>query len=106
MFSTGAPKGHKTPGCSVSLFHNLSNYDSHLFVKKLKGKIKCIPNNEEQSVSKQLTIFYTLAYVYKCKTTTEGKTVEVKRELRFIDSYRFTPTRLNALTENLDLIAS
>jgi len=51
-------------------------------------------------------LLFTLAYIYKFKTTTEGKTVEVKRELRFIDSYRFTPTRLNTLTKNLDLIAS
>ena len=32
------------------VFHNLSGYDSHLFIKTLgnsKGDICCIPNNEE-----------------------------------------------------------
>ena len=33
------------------IFHNLSGYDSHLFIKQLgksKGNINCIPNNEEK----------------------------------------------------------
>lgn len=36
------------------IFHNLSGYDSHLFVKNLgksEGAIKCIPNNEEKYIS-------------------------------------------------------
>ena len=36
------------------LFHNLSGYDSHLFIKKLSGssgKLNCIPNNEEKYIS-------------------------------------------------------
>ena len=40
------------------IFHNLSGYDSHLFIKKLSKasdnngeKIKCIPNNEEKYIS-------------------------------------------------------
>ena len=42
---------------SVSVFfHNLSGYDSHLFIKKLgspdkKENIDCIPNNEEKYIS-------------------------------------------------------
>ena len=33
------------------IFHNLSGYDSHLFIKNLgktQGQIDCIPNNEEK----------------------------------------------------------
>jgi len=40
------------------IFHNLSGYDSHLFIKKLKGgcedkneTIKCIPKNEENYIT-------------------------------------------------------
>ena len=36
------------------IFHNLANYDSHLFLLNLgksEGSIKYIPNNEEKYVS-------------------------------------------------------
>ena len=36
------------------IFHNLSGYDSHLFIKNLgvsEGNINCIPNNEEKYIS-------------------------------------------------------
>ena len=41
----------KKPKFTPVFFHNLSGYDSHLFVTKLgksKGDITCIPNNEEK----------------------------------------------------------
>jgi len=43
------------------IFHNLSGYDSHLFIKNLgktQGQIDCIPNNEDKyiSFSKVLTM--------------------------------------------------
>ena len=42
-------------------FHNLSGYDSHLFIRNLgktEGNIKCIPNNEERytSFSKDIVV--------------------------------------------------
>ena len=38
------------------VFHNLSNYDSHLFIKKMfiknpEERLECIPNNEEKYIS-------------------------------------------------------
>ena len=36
------------------LFHNLSGYDSHLFVKRLAdtpGEVRCIPENEEKYIT-------------------------------------------------------
>ena len=70
-------------------FHNLSGYDSHLFVKNLgqtEGNIKCIPNNEEKYIS-----FTKEIYV--------GKT---KVDLRFIDTCKFMPSSLDKLASNLD----
>src|SRR6218665_1828569 len=72
---------YKIPKFIPVVFHNLSCYDSHLFVKKLRGsqgeKIKCIPNNEE-------------------------KESIVRRELRFIDSFRFMSSSLDSLSKNLN----
>ncbi|XP_065639641.1 uncharacterized protein LOC136072363 [Hydra vulgaris] len=91
----------------IPVFHNLSNYDSHLFIKKLSGvgkseggkseggKLNCIPNNEEKyiSFSKELKVNEF--------TNKEGKKVEVKLQLRFHDSFRFMAASLNSLTKNL-----
>ena len=37
---------YKKPKFTPVVFHNLSGYDSHLFIKNLGGNIDCIPNNE------------------------------------------------------------
>jgi len=80
------------------IFHNLSGYDSHLFIKKLDRngeQIKCIPNNEEKyiSFSKEVVVDEFL--------NKEKKHVQVKRELRFLDSFRFMASSLDALSKNL-----
>ena len=44
----------KKPKFTPVIFHNISGYDSHLFVKNLgksEGNIKCIANNEEKYIS-------------------------------------------------------
>ncbi|XP_048583266.1 uncharacterized protein LOC116615318 [Nematostella vectensis] len=74
------------------VFHNLSGYDSHLFIKNLgtsEGGINCIPNNEEKYISftKQIVV--------------EGKQVDMKRDIRFIDSFRFMATSLDSLVGDL-----
>ena len=90
---------YKTPEFIPVIFHNLSSYDSHLFIKKLactmKGKLSCIPSNEEKyiSFSKEIKVG---EYTKK-----DGKTREVKRKLRFIDSFKFMRSSLKDLTDNL-----
>ena len=45
---------YKKPKFIPVVFHNLSGYDSHLFIKNLgvsEGKINCIPTNEEKYIS-------------------------------------------------------
>ncbi len=80
------------------IFHNLSGYDAHLFIKNLgvsKGKINCIPNNKEKYIS------FTKEVEVDKFVNKEGKEVPVKRELRFIDSAKFMASSLANLVENL-----
>ena len=45
---------YRKPNFTPVVFHNLSGYDSHLFVTNLgfsMGDIDCIPNNEERYIS-------------------------------------------------------
>ena len=86
---------YRIPKLFPVIFHNLSGYDSHLFIKKLsRGKLKCIPNNEVKyiSFSKEIKVGEFMK---------EGKTIEVKQELRFIDSFRFMASSLESLSKNL-----
>src|SRR5688572_3333701 len=90
---------YKVPKFFPVLLHNLSGYDSHLFIKKLRGadneKINCIPCNEERYIS------FSREVIVDKFINKENKEVEVKRELRFIDSFRFMPSSLDALSRNL-----
>ena len=47
-------KNYQIPKFFPVIFHNLTGYDSHIFVKNLgvtDGLIDCIPNNEEKYIS-------------------------------------------------------
>ena len=88
----------KVPKFIPIIFHNLSGYDSHLFITNLSkspGEIKCIPQTEEKYISFSKTI---VVGTFQDK---EGKTREVKRELHFIGSYKFTLSSLNDLVKNM-----
>ena len=87
----------KKPKFTPVIFHNLSGYDAHLFVKNLgvsEGNIKCIPNNEEKyiSFSKEIVVD---------SYEKDGKKVEVKHEIRFLDSFKFMASSLAGLVDNL-----
>ena len=93
------------------IFHNLTGYDSHIFVKNLgvtEGLINCIPNNEEKYISFTKTIEvdrFTPSKDEKTSDKTSDKKVEeviVKREIRFIDSFKFMASSLDRLVANLD----
>ena len=71
------------------IFHNLSGYDSHLFIKQLSkshGSIKCIPNNEEKYIS-----------FSKSLTMDEKKRIEIG----YIDSFKFMASSIDSLSKNL-----
>ena len=78
----------------------MCGYDSHLFIKTLvnsEGDISCIPNNEENYIS------FTKQVIVDKFVNKEGKEINVKRELRFIDSLRFMAARLDKLSRNLKI---
>ena len=89
---------YKKPKFIPVVFHNLSGYDSHLFIKNLgftDGNIDCIPNNEEKYIS------FTKNTVTGSYTNKEGKTKPIKHKIRFIDSFKFMSTSLESLVNNL-----
>ena len=80
------------------VFHNLSGYDSHLFIKNLgfsEGNIDCIPNNDERYIG------FTKEIQIGSYTNKEGKTKPLHHWVRFIDSFKFTAASLDSLVDNL-----
>ena len=89
---------YRLPKFYPVIFHNLSGYDSHLFIKNLgksEGKIDCIPNNEEKYIS------FTKEILVDKFIDEEGEEREVKRKIRFIDSFKFMAASLDSLVKNL-----
>ena len=92
-------KYRKPKNISV-FFHNLSGYDSHLFIKKLgtpnkNENIDCIPNNEEKYVSFSKTIV-TGQYTNK-----KGEVKDKTFKIVFKDSLKFMSSSLGVLVNNL-----
>ena len=86
------------PKFTPVIFHNLSGYHSHLFVKNLgksEGNIKCIPNNEEKYIS------FSKDIVVGEYEKDKKKNHEIKHEIRFIDSFKFMASSLDSLVGNL-----
>ena len=78
----------------------MSGYGSHVFIKTLEnsvGVISCIPNNEENYIP------FTKQVIVDKFVNKKGKKVNVKRELRFIDSLRFMVSSLDKLSSNLKI---
>ena len=124
----------KKPKFIPVIFHNLQNYDSHLFIKNLgvsEGEIDCIPNTEEKYISftKEIIVgkFESEKIITekqlqsKCKEniieceelpstseTSENpkykikELINVKKQIRFIDSFKFMQSSLGNLVKNLD----
>ena len=77
------------------IFHNLSGYDAHLFVKSLGSEndanIDCIPSTEEQYISFSKGIY-----------DGENGNKKFKCKIRFVDSFKFMSTRLDKFVGNLN----
>ena len=93
------------PKFTPVFFHNLQNYDAHLFVRALGLmdevlSIKCIPNNDEQYISFSLKFELKRITKWDFKTE-EWKEVVIQHEIRFLDSFKFTLAGLEGLVKNL-----
>ena len=97
---TGKFRGAACQLCNMNklrkpvIFHNLSGYDAHLFIRELSSvnevkneKITCIPNTEE----------HIIVDTFKIKK----KNIGIKFEIRFIDSFKFMASSLEKLVSNL-----
>ena len=93
---------YRIPDHIPIVFHNLSGYDAHLFIKELgrrfnKNDIGVIAENKEKYISFNVKINVKLAGVkYK-----DGTVVSKNIQLRFIDSCRFMASSLENLASNL-----
>ena len=89
---------YRKPNFTPITFHNLSGYDSHLFIKELGfsgGNIDCIPNNEEKYIS------FTKRIQVGSYTNKKGEIKPLHHQIRFIDSCKFMAASLDSLVNNL-----
>ena len=92
-------KYSKPKGVPV-FFHNLTGYDSHLFIKNLgssnpKENIECIPNNEEKYIT------FTKNIIVGQYTNKKGEVKDKTFKIVFKDSYKFMRSSIGALVNNL-----
>ena len=93
---------YKIPSYIPIVFHNLSGYDAHLFIRELGKKfntdrIRVIAENKEKYIT-----FSVDVVVGKYKDKKTGKEKERKIKLKFIDSVRFMAKSLDELSSNLE----
>ena len=91
------------PDYITIVFHNLSGYDAHLFIKELgrrfnKNDIGVIAENKEKCISFNFKINVKLAGVKNKDGTEVCKNIQ----LTFIDSRRFMASSPDKLASNLD----
>ena len=81
------------------VFHNLSGYDAHLFIKELAAsggsKMEVVAKNKEDYITFSIRVAVD-KYIDK-----NGVEKEKEIELRFIDSFKFMSSSLDSLTTNL-----
>ena len=79
------------------LFHNASTSDYHFIIEQLakefKDSLGCLGENTEKYITFSLPI-----------TVENGVDTTVTYKLKFIDSYRFMPSTLSSLVDNLSEI--
>ena len=106
---TGRYRGAAHNSCNLNyskpkgvpvFFHNLTGYDSHLFIKKLgssnkKETIECIPNNEEKYIT------FTKNKIVGQYTNKKGEVKDKTFKIVFKDSLKFMRSSIEALVNNL-----
>ena len=79
------------------MFHNLSGYDTHLFIRELGAHTS---DMEVIAKNKDYISFSTKVPVEKY-IDKNGEEKDKLIELRFIDSFKFMSSSLDSLTKNL-----
>ena len=97
---------YRNPNVTPVVFHNLSGYDSHLFLKNLgfsEGNIDCIPINEEKyiSFSKKINVGTYLKMALDADGDIFCEQKPKYHTIRFIDSFKFMAMSLEKLVNNL-----
>ena len=78
--------------------HNLSRYDSHLFVKRLadtEGDVTCIPRNEEKYIT------FTKSVLVGTVKKEDGKEVNIYSVVKFVDTFNFMHSSVAKLAGNM-----
>ena len=89
---------YKIPFYIPVVFHNLSGYDAHLFIRELGGHtsdMEVIAKNKEDYIRFSIKVPVE-KYIDK-----NGEEKDKLIELRFIDSFKFMSSSLDSLTKNL-----
>ena len=89
---------YKIPSYIKVVFHNLSGYDAHLFIRELgahTSEMGVIVKNKEDYISFSIKVPVD-SYMDK-----NGEEKDKLIELRFIDSFKFMSSSLDSLTKNL-----
>ena len=92
---------YRIPSYIPIMFHNLSGYDAHLFIKELAAsssdgaKMGVIAKNKEDYISFSIKVEFD-KYINK-----NGIEKSKEIELRFIDSFKFMSSSLDSLVNNL-----
>ena len=89
---------YKIPSYIPVVFHNLSGYDTHLFIRELgahTSDMEVIAKNKEDYISFSIKVPVD-SYIDK-----NGEEKDKLIELRFIDSFKFMSSSLDSLTKNL-----
>ena len=89
---------YKIPSYIPVVFHNLSGYDAHMFIKELAdcgSKMGVIAKTKEDHITFSISVEVD-KYIDK-----NGEERSKEIELRFIDSFKFMSSSLDSLINNL-----
>ena len=89
---------YRIPSYIPVVFHNLSGYDAHLFIKELGSKssnIEVIAKNREDYIT------FSVDVMVDRYTDKNGDERDKFIKLQFIDSFKFMASSLDSLTNNL-----
>ena len=100
---------YKIPSYIPVLFHNLSGYNTRLFIRELGGHasdMEVIAKNKEDDMeviakNKEDYISFSIKVPVDSYIDRNGEEKDKLIELRFIDSFKFMSSSLDSLTKNL-----